>query len=118
MNVTWIKAFNHVLHEFLFFFLCNTMRIYAFCLGIIFHLIVDDIFCNLRQRKSTSSKGRVGSLLPTFFFPYMITDQIIVILTSLIDPCPQIVMEGKSMLDIGLLVVLRLVTVGSACHVS
>ena len=70
--LTWVKAFNHVLHEFLLFFLCDSMRIHAFSLGILFYLIVDDIFCDLRQRKSTSSKGRVGSLLPTFFFPCLV----------------------------------------------
>ena len=42
----------------------------------------------------------------------------LLIFTSLIDPCPQMVMAGKSMLEIGLFVVLRVVTVGSACQVS
>ena len=51
MNVTWIKAFNHVLHEFLLFFLSISTSVYAFCLGILFHLIVYDIFCDLLQRK-------------------------------------------------------------------
>ena len=116
--VTWVKTFNHVLHEFLLFVLCNTIRIHAFCLGILFHLIVDDIFCYLKQRKSTSLKGN-GRFTPSnFLFFLHDANQITVTLTSLIDPCPQIVIEGKSILDIGLLVVLRFVTVGSACHVS
>ena len=39
-------------------------------------------------------------------------------LTSLIDPCPQMVIAGKAMLDMGLAVVLRVVIVGSSCQIS
>ena len=37
-------------------------------------------------------------------------------LTSAIDPWPQIVMEGKSISDIGFAVVLREVKTGLSCH--
>ena len=42
----------------------------------------------------------------------------IVALTSRMDPWPHMVMAGKAISDMGFPIVSKVVTVGSACHVS
>ena len=49
---------------------------------------------------------------------YSSQTSLFIFLTSPMDPCPQMVIAGKAMSDMGLAVVLRVVIVGSACQTS
>ena len=97
--------FNHVVHECGSFFWCNFIRIDPFCLSVPLQLVIDDILSYLRKYYKNLAYHENQYCL-------------VIAHTSLIDPCPQMVIAGKAMSDMGLAVVLRVVIVGSSCQAS
>ena len=102
-GVAWIVFLDHLFGYSHPFFISHPLKIDSIFLGMSFHLIAYDILCNLKE-------------IP--YFNYVILQCQEFLLTSLMDPCPQIVMDGNATSDTGLPVVRRVVVVGSACQSS